>query len=549
MRARPPSPLRRRGSPISAATLPAKRECEERATGFEPGDAIDALPATPPRSRGKVALRPETLASSIVLLLLTNVVQRSLGFGRAVLFCRWLEPEELGHWEMAYSFLLLAAPLAVLGLPGSFGRYLDRYRQQGRLRLFLRRTTVWTVGLAATVITLMALNREFMAGLVFGDASRAGLVGGVLVCLACVVGHHFLEAVFASLRMFRVVSLMHFVQSVSFACISLALLAYWRMAVSSVVIGYAAACLLSITGVVVWSVWRVERTPDEGTRIGHGEFWPPLMRFAVWVWVTNLLTNVFAIVDRYMIVHCANFTPAEALVQVGNYHTSNIVPMLLVSVANLLVGAMTPHLSHDWEAGRRDSVSGRLNLGLKLTTLVMLVAGIGVLLFCPLLFKYALEDKYADGLAVLPWTLASCVWFSLLLVAQTWLWCAEKSHLAAAPLAIGLALNVALNLALLPSCGLWGAIVATALSTLTALLMQLLVNHRCGMSFHRGTLLALGAPFLLTLGPAAAAVGTLGLVALAVTRGWIFTPAERAEIGAALWRRLAGLHSRLGRVT
>jgi O-antigen/teichoic acid export membrane protein len=520
----------------------------DRLEAFEAGAERDTLPPTPPRQRGKVALRPETLASSIVLLLLTNVVQRSLGFGRAVLFCRWLDPEELGHWEMAYSFLLLAAPLAVLGLPGSFGRYLDRYRQQGRLQLFLRRTTTWTFTLAACVITAMALNRELMAELVFGDATRSGLVGGVLVCLACVIGHHFLEAVFASLRMFRVVSLMHFVQSVSFATFSLALLFYWRAAVASVVVGYAAACLLSIAGVLAWSIFRVERAPDLGASVKHSEFWPPLMRFAIWVWVTNLLTNVFAIVDRYMIIHCANFTPEEALVQVGNYHTSNIVPMLLVSVANLLVGAMTPHLSHDWEAGRRDAVSGRLNLGIKLTTLVMLVAGIGVLVVCPALFEYALKGKYADGLAVLPWTLASCVWFSLLLVAQTYVWCCEKSHRAAAPLAIGLALNVALNFVLLPPYGLWGALVATALSTLTALVGQLVVNHRCGMRVHRGTLIALVAPFLLTLGPIASACGVGVLLTLAVTRGWIFTAAERAELRAALLGRLAALPSRLGRV-
>ena len=48
---------------------------------------------------------------------------------------------------MAYSFLLLAAPVVVLGLPGSFGRYLERFRQRGQLRTFLRRATIWTATL------------------------------------------------------------------------------------------------------------------------------------------------------------------------------------------------------------------------------------------------------------------------------------------------------------------------------------------------------------------------------------------------------------------
>ena len=89
-------------------------------------------------------LRPDTLAASVTILLVANIVQRTIGFGRGILFCRWLTPDELGTWEMAYSFLLLAAPIIVLGLPGSFGRYLERFRQRGQLRTFLRRATIWT---------------------------------------------------------------------------------------------------------------------------------------------------------------------------------------------------------------------------------------------------------------------------------------------------------------------------------------------------------------------------------------------------------------------
>ena len=57
------------------------------------------------------------------------------------MFCRWLEPEQLGQWDVAFGFLNLAAPLAVLGLPGSFGRYVEYFRQRGQFHVFLRRTT------------------------------------------------------------------------------------------------------------------------------------------------------------------------------------------------------------------------------------------------------------------------------------------------------------------------------------------------------------------------------------------------------------------------
>ncbi len=82
------------------------------------------------------SLQADTLAASVIILLVATAVQRTIGFGRGVMFCRWLSPETLGQWEMTYSFLMLAAPLAVLGVPGSFGRYAEHYRQRGHLRTF-----------------------------------------------------------------------------------------------------------------------------------------------------------------------------------------------------------------------------------------------------------------------------------------------------------------------------------------------------------------------------------------------------------------------------
>jgi len=85
-------------------------------------------------------LTHDSLAASVLMLFALTVVQRMIGFLRGVLFCRWLDAEQLGQWDLAFGFLMLAAPLAVLGLPGSYGRYLEYYRQRGQLKPFLRRS-------------------------------------------------------------------------------------------------------------------------------------------------------------------------------------------------------------------------------------------------------------------------------------------------------------------------------------------------------------------------------------------------------------------------
>lgn len=484
-------------------------------------------------------IRPDTLLASVVVLLAVNVVQRSIGFGRGVLFCRWLDPESLGQWDMAYGFLLLAAPVAVLGLPGSFGRYLERYRQRGQLRTFLLRTCTWTASLAALAIVFLVLFRGTFAYVVFGSQQQQTLLLLVAATLAAVILHHFLEAVFAGLRLFRVVSAMHFAQSMMFAALSLTLLTVWRRDEWSVVAGYGLACLLSACGVLVWSRRLKNSGIPAAAADSHGEFWPPLLRFAVWVWVTNVLSNLFSVIDRYMIVHCSGLPADEALGLVGHYHTSMLVPVLLVSVANLLAGAMTPHLSHQWESGDQPGVARTINLSLKLAALGMFAGGLGVLWVTPSLFHYAFGGKYDAGLQVLPWALTSCVWFSLLLVAQTYVWCAEKTRQACLPLALGLVGNVVLNLILLPKFGLQGAVMATALATLMALGTQLWVNYRHGMAVGGGTLLFCLTPLGLVMGgDIALAVG--GIVALLVIgSNSLFTSDERSELLALLAARVA----------
>ncbi len=126
----------------------------------------------------------DTLADSVLMLLGLTVVQRLVGFGRAVLFCRWLSAEQLGLWDMTFSFLLVAAPLSVAAIPGAFGRYLEYYRQRGQLRTFLRRTFLACAGLAAAACLLIVLARRWFSSLLFGTADQADLVALAAGCLA-----------------------------------------------------------------------------------------------------------------------------------------------------------------------------------------------------------------------------------------------------------------------------------------------------------------------------------------------------------------------------
>src|SRR5215467_1843174 len=145
--------------------------------------------------------RTDTLAESVVVLLILAAVQRIVGFVRGVLVCRWLSPQELGQWDMAFGFLTLGAPLVVLGLPGSFGRYVEYFRQRGQLGRLLRRTATACIALTVLAVLTVCLARPFFSTIVFGRPDEIQLMLVLAVCLAVVIAFNYLTELLTALRM------------------------------------------------------------------------------------------------------------------------------------------------------------------------------------------------------------------------------------------------------------------------------------------------------------------------------------------------------------
>lgn len=477
----------------------------------------------------------DTLADSVLMLLALTVVQRLVGFCRAVLFCRWLPPEQLGLWDMTFSFLLVAAPLAVVSIPGAFGRYVEYYRQRRQLGQFLRRTSFVCGGLGVLTCLLIVVARRWLSSLLFGTTTEAGLVAVAAGCLATVIVYNFLIELFTAMRNIRLVSAVQLTNSVAFAVLGIGLLLFWRPTAESVLLSYGGSCLIAaaLGGCCVLCAKRPAAS-EPVHHLSHAALWPKLIPFAAWVLLSNVLTNLFEVVDRYMIIHFSTGTAASALDLVGNYHASRLVPMLLFSLAVMLSAMITPHLSHDWESGRRDVAAARLRLFLKLVGLALYGTAVAVVMAAPLLFGVALHQKFPDGQAVLPWTLVYCSWFGMWVIAQNYLFCAEKAALASVSLIAGLLANVLLNLILLPRLGLEGAVLASAAANALSLWLLCHFNRRLGFHLDNGARLVLALPMVVCLGPWVALLVLLVIAAELIWGKLLLTADERAQVAAGI---------------
>lgn len=478
----------------------------------------------------------DRLAVGMVYLLAISVIQRGVGFVRNMFFCRLLAPEELGRWNLAFSFLMVAAPMAVLGIPGTFGRYAEHYRKHGHLQTFLRRTGAMSTILAVAFALIILAAPAAFAELVFRDRTQTQLMAASAFALVAVVAFNYIVELSTSLRRARVASRTQFIHSLTFSVAGLGLIVVLPQGASAVVLAYGGACLVACfaTATAMRDLWGSSATAR--ATIPQREFWSKLAPFAGWVWATTSLANLSDVADRYLILYFARGDANVGSALVGQYHSSRVVPDLLASIAVMLAGVMLPYNTHDWEAGNRKAVATRVRLAIKLISISMTAAGTAFLVLAGPLFAWVLKGKYADGEAVLSWTLLLCIYFGLTVVASNYLWCAERPGRAMLVTGIGLCINVLLNLLLLPRFGLTGAVAATAAANAIALMIAIGFNLRLGMKIDAGVVLAALAPLSLLLGPAAAMGAILALAAAGIHSDRLLPHEEKAQISQTLRR-------------
>jgi PST family polysaccharide transporter len=484
----------------------------------------------------------DSLTVGVVALVGFSVAQRIVGFGRSVVMTGVLDPVQVGQWDLALGFLMLVPPLVVFGVPGSLGRYFDYFRVRGQLGALLRLTILLSLLAAAGSAALVVAFPDSVAGAVFGARSRGEVSLYLAVALASVVMGNTLVSAILAARMYRAAAALQFAHGLTFSLTSVGLALAWRPTVDSAIVGYAGASLL--VGFLAWPMMReVQRNAAAGPVSSHEwTSWRRLAFFAAGIWVTNLLTNVFELADRLLLVHASPMSPDAALAEVGAYHAARLLPLTMVGLTALLASALTPALSAHWEEGRRDEAVSLLNLFVKLLLGAAHAGAVLILIVAPLLFNVVWQDKFPSGLAFVAPMAAFAVWFGTLPVAQSYLWCRERAWLVTLSLVAGVVLNVALSLLLIPRLGVYGVAVATSAANLATLLFVFWVSARLGMSWHRGVWILAFVPISLSFGPWMAGAVFLVLLHQSLRSDLIFTPHERDWIranirGVADWRR------------
>ncbi len=488
---------------------------------------------------------PTTLAQSVLLLLLANLGAKVFGFLRSVFTCRLLPEEELGRWDLVYGFILLAAPAVMLGIPGSLGRYLEHFAKRQVLCRMLQHILI-ILGVLTLLGTVgLILGAEPVAWLLLRLPQQRPLVLWTAGALALAMWFFIFQEIFGGLRRFQLVATLQALQTVLFMVLSLGLL-LWHPGAESVLAGFAFSCAVGVL-LGAWWLWRLwPQLNQEELPQPLSPLWRKMMQFALWVWITNWLTNLFQVLDRYMLVHLSGLKPQAVLAQVGNYHAAWILPLVVVSLGGTVNSALVPHLSRDWEQGHRARVQRTLLRTIRLGAVVLTLTVAAIVGGAWLLYDVVLEHKYSLALPILPWIAALAAWSVLAMLVGCYLWCAERAGWETGAVALALVSNALLNALLIPRWQLHGAVVATTTSHLVLLVVLGLMAQRLGLPMSWRSWVLLLTPGSVLLGPVALGLVGAWLVADLLWLRLLFPWHDRCYLEAylgRLWRRVGKLAS------
>lgn len=479
--------------------------------------ASESSPRPKSTSKNESVDRPtgfqaDSLAMGMVVMLAMTILQRGLGFGRGIWFCRLMSDTDVGAMSMAYDFIIMMTPIAMMGIPGSLARYVEHFRQRGQLTPMIWRMGGITAVLGGFLVVGLMQAREFFSWLIFLESGGGDLIVAVAVGVAAIVTFNFVYELLASLRQVRMASMMQFIQSVTFSIVGVAWL-YIGGSLAGLIGTFAAATILAIVPGLIYLRTRWQSSDPAGESFNAPAMWRRLLPYAAALWVMNIITNLFGMSDRYMILHWMPGGDDVTRAAVGQYHSARIVPLLLTSLAAMVAGVLLPYLSADWEKGLKNQVVERLKQTLAAMSVLFTLGGAATLVLSPWLFGQLLQGRYAAGLSLMPMAMVYCTWTALATIAQSYLWVTEKGKWVGVAVAIGLVLNVIGNWLLLPVYGLYGAVLATCLANAAVLVVLWWTMHRVGYEIDRDTVTMSLLPATLLIGGYAAVICSILVIA------------------------------------
>jgi len=360
-----------------------------------------------------------------------------------------------GVWAQAHITLSLVGTFASLGMGFAFIRFFAGETDSAKIRQgffsILFTELVWSC-LLAIVLYIIATP---VAKMLFGGSESAGVVR---LCAAILpfymMNFHFLFffRAFREMKRFAIMQI-----SLSLGELALVfILVMSGQGVFGALLGMLTAYVLFDMVMFFMVVRRVglsfPRSSSMASIGGYLRFGLPLLPSSIVEWLVNSS-------DRYVI---AAFL---GIAVVGMYSAAYSLAVAISVYASPIAMVIVPTLAYLYDKGQIEEVKKHLTYALKYLLLLAIPSAVGISLLARPILQVLVDTEFASvGPKVIPFVAAATVLHSCQAVIAQPIFLAKKTHIIGIAWGTAAALNLGLNLLLVPRFG----IIAAAYTTLIA---------------------------------------------------------------------------------
>jgi O-antigen/teichoic acid export membrane protein len=473
--------------------------------------------------------RLKELARHSAIYGLGSIVARILGVLLLPLYTRYLTPGDYGLIETLVALGAVLSALVAQAMKSAFFRFYFDSEEESR-RLLVVRTAFWYVMAASTGVLILGVAlAQPISWALFGTDGHAGLVAASFVGLWAAMNYDQMTSLFrVEQRSTAYVAATLTNVGVTIGATVL-LVVVFEQGPLGVIVGNFTGTLVVYAALLAYSRRRLGFQFSRKLYRAMNRFGLPLVPSAVALWFTN-----FA--DRFFLIKLAD--PHEVgLYSIGVRIASAI--LLLLTAFRLAWPAFAYSIEDDREAQRTYSFV----LTYVVFVTCWLALGLGVL--APWIVRVITTPSFYPSENVVALLSFAAAAFGAYVVVQIGTGRARRTGTNWLVTGIGAAVNLALNVVLIPPFGRVGAAIATLVAyVLLFLLMAWRANRVFPVSYQwrRVATLAVAAVALTVLGaalsvPLAVAVALVAVYPLVLAPLGFYLPAERRRFRRLIARQ------------
>lgn len=421
--------------------------------------------------KGTTAPRSKTLALNTAALTVGRLGSKLLVFLLVRFYTYAMTQAEFGTADLISSVANLLIPVACAGLSGGFFRFAAEARTDSE------KESVFSTGLCLLLVS--ALGFATLSPLLLLIPQFSSYVWLILIYVLGANLHYFVSDFVRAQGHYRLFAAQGILNTALNIAFNLIFLLPCDMGVTGYLLSVVLADLLTSAFLFCFCrLWQHIRLSSANRALLREmlRYCIPMIPATICWWITNAS-------DRYMVT----FFRGEA--ENGLYAAAYKIPNLLVIAAGIFTDAWqfsavvenrraeqakTP----EEQIARRRSLTSFFSKIIKGYSAFLFFAAAGLLLLCRPIASVLFDPSFAAAWHYIPTLILATVFSSLSAFTASVYMVERRSVAALVTASIGAAVNIVLNLCLIPSLGAMGAAIATALSYLVVLVVRLASTRR-----------------------------------------------------------------------